>query len=117
MAQVQEQSQPTYRTRSVGDPYSACFLQKTFIYIFLFKEQITSPCEKFQPTGAQRSERALQRPLHISYKHSPTAATWRFQSSQRKRPFFPPRAETRLSILIILHLLTLRECSLKSKRP
>lgn len=90
MARVQELSQPTYRTRSVGDPYSARFLQKTLIYIFLFKEQITSPCEKFQQTGAQRSERALQRPLHISYKHSPTVATLRFQSSQRKLLFFSP---------------------------
>lgn len=107
MAQVQELSQPTYRTRSVGDPYSARFLQKTSIHISLFKEQITAPCEKFQPTGAQRNERALQRPLHISYKHSPTVATRRFQSSQRKLAFFPPRAVTRVSILITLQLLTL----------
>lgn len=47
-------SLPTYRTRSVGDPYSASFLQKTLIYIFLFKQ--LSPCEKFQQTQAWRNE-------------------------------------------------------------
>lgn len=93
MAQVQELSQPTYRTRSVGDPYSARFLQKTSIHISLFKEQITAPCEKFQPTGAQRNERALQRPLHISYKQTLTNCCHSEISKLTKKiGFFSPQS-------------------------
>lgn len=87
MAGVQELSQPTYRTRSVGDPYSARFLQKTLIYIFLFKEQITSPCETFQSRGMEESCRD-----HCTF-HTNThqlLPLGDFKAHKENCPFIPP---------------------------